>query len=380
MDILLINSPLFDVPGTQHEDTLPPLGLGYLATSVQNAGLDVELFDAVAIDCGTSGVISKIQSSLPRFIGINVFSTNLNLVQHIVTAAFDAHIIVGGPAAHALKHVVLEWKTANPITIVEGEAELALPAFLKGQLVAEPWSMRNDRSVLRITPNHSHFPHNIDLPLLREFFQNEPLWDATWGIKEAHIITSRGCGHNCAFCAAAHSINPTPIRYRSEIEVRKEIEQLRTLMPDISGIRVIDDLFIRNHSAIERACCLFHGTGLSWRAMAHVSSFRGVNLALYDEMKKSGCLELFVGIESGSPARRKAIGKQAEIQQTIDVISNLLRSKIAIKAYFIFGFPGETKDEMENTYNLAKNKRFQIPALPRYADLQRSRGIWREDW
>jgi radical SAM superfamily enzyme YgiQ (UPF0313 family) len=354
MDILLINSPLFEMPGTQHADALPPLGLAYLATAIEDAGLDVELFDAIANDCGTSGVIHKIHSSHPRFIGINVFSTNLSLVQHIVTAPFDAHIIVGGPAIRALVDIVLGWETTNPITIIDGEAEHALPAFMKGQLVAQPWFARKDRGVLQIPSDHSHFPHNIDLPLHRKYFQNEPLLDTTWGIKEAHIITSRGCGHDCAFCAAARSVNPTSIRYRSEIDIRKEIEQIQILMPDVNGIRIIDDLFIRNTSAIQRACSLFHNTGLSWRAMAHVNGFRGANRVLYDKMKQSGCLELFVGIESGSPARRKAIGKPAPIEQTIDVVTNLLRSGIAVKAYFIFGFPSETKQEMEATYAVAR--------------------------
>lgn len=354
MDILLINSPLFDMPGAQHEDALPPLGLGYLATAVRNAGFEVDLFDAVADDCGTSGVINRIRLSLPRFIGLNVFSTNLDLVQQIATASFDAHIIIGGPAIRALVNIVLEWNTANPITVIEGEAEHALPAFLKGQLSAQPWRARKDRSVLRISSDHSHFPHDIDLPLHRGFFQNEPLMDAIWGIKEAHIITSRGCGHDCAFCAAARSVNPTLIRHRSETDIHKEIEQIRTLMPDINGIRIIDDLFIRNQSAIKRACNLFRDTGLTWRAMAHVNGLRGAKQALYDEMKRSGCLELFVGVESGNPARRKSIGKQAAIGQTIDIITNLLRSGIAVKAYFIFGFPGETKQEMEDTYTVAK--------------------------
>lgn len=354
MDILLINSPLFEATGIQHEDSLPPLGLGYLATAVRQEGLDIELFDAVAVDCGIAGVVSKIQSDHPKFIGINVFSTNLDIVRQIVTAPFDAHIIIGGPVVGALADIVFGWETANPVTIIEGEAEHSLPAFLKGQQVARPWLARRDKSVLRIPFDHALFPKNIDLPLHREFFQNEPIFDAAWGIKEAHIITSRGCGHDCAFCAAARSVNPVPIRFRTESIIRKELDQLRALMPDIDGIRVIDDLFIRNRSSIEKACSLFRNTGLSWRAMAHVNGFQGADRALYDEMRQSGCLELFVGVESGSPGRRHSIGKPAAIEPTIDLIANLFRSGVAVKAYFIFGFPKETKEEMEDTYAVAR--------------------------
>lgn len=354
MDILLVNSPLFDEPGTQYEDSLPPLGLGYLATSIKNAGLEVELLDAVADDCGTAGVLSSIRSSRPKFVGLNVFSTNLEIVHKIVTSSFDAQIIVGGPAVRALADNVLGWRISNRITVIEGEAEHALPAFLKGQLIATPWLERGNRGHIRIPSEHSLFPSNIDLPLRREFFQHEPLFDGIRGIKEAHIITSRGCGHDCAFCAAARSVNQLPIRFRSERDIRNELDQIRTLMPEVNCIRIIDDLFIRNRSAIERACNLFHNYGLSWRAMAHVNGFRGVDKVLYNEMKRSGCLELFVGVESGSPTRRKAIGKPAAIEPTIDMVTNLLRSGISVKAYFIFGFPSETRQEMEDTYAVAK--------------------------
>ncbi|MBU1483496.1 MAG: hypothetical protein KKG25_01395, partial [Bacteroidetes bacterium] len=48
MKILLINSPLFrDGKSFDNEDSLPPLGIGYIATYIQNNGVNVELIDAV---------------------------------------------------------------------------------------------------------------------------------------------------------------------------------------------------------------------------------------------------------------------------------------------------------------------------------------------
>lgn len=353
MDLLLVNSPLFETPGAQQEDSLPPLGLGYIATATRNEGFDVALLDAVATDCGTAGVIGSIASSRPRFVGVNVFSTNLDLVEQIVAAPFDAQIVVGGPAVRALSDIVLGWETPNSVTIIEGEAEYALPAFLKGTLKGQPWLGRDERRIIRITPDHPLHPKVIDLPLDRQFFQNEPIMDKDWNVWETHIITSRGCGHDCAFCGAARSVNPIPIRFRSETDIRAELDHIRHRMPHTNGIRVIDDLFIRNRRAIEQACRLFRETGFSWRAMAHVNAFQGVSKTLYEEIRESGCLELFVGVESGNPGRRKMIGKPLEVEPTIDMITNLLCAGIAVKAYFIFGFPGETKLEMEGTFAVA---------------------------
>lgn len=353
MDLLLVNSPLFETPGTLQEVSLPPLGLGYIATAARNEGFDVALLDAVATDCGTAGVIDSIVSSRPRFVGVNVFSTNLGLVKQIITAAFEAHIVVGGPATRALSDIVLGWETPNSVTIIEGEAEYALPEFLKGTLEGQSWRGREDRRIIRITPDHPMHPQVIDLPLDRQFFKNEPIMDNDWNVRETHIIASRGCGHDCAFCGAARSVNPVPIRFRSETDIRAELDYIRHRMPYTNGIRVIDDLFIRNRLAIEKACRLFREMGFSWRAMAHVNGFQGCSKTQYEAMRESNCLELFVGVESGNPGRRKLIGKPAEVEPTIDMVTNLLCAGIAVKAYFIFGFPGETKPEMEDTFAVA---------------------------
>lgn len=354
LDLLLINSPLFETSNHNPADSLPPLGLGYIATAVRNEGFSVVVLDAVYTDCGTSGVIDTIISSRPRFVGINVFSTNLGLVKQIITASFDAHIIVGGPAVRSLSEIILSWETSNYITILEGEAEKAFPALLNGALEGDPWLGREKRrNIIRIRPNHPLHPRVIDLPLDRNFFQNEPVFDSFWRVKEAHIITSRGCCYDCAFCGAARSVNSTPIRFRSATDIRAELSQIRDTIPTTTGIRVIDDLFIRNAGAIEQACRLFRETGFTWRAMAHASSFQGISNALYDQMRQSKCIELFLGVESGNPERRKLIGKPQAVAPTIEVVTNLLSAGIAVKAYFIFGFPGETEIEMQDTFSVA---------------------------
>ena len=117
--------------------------------------------------------------------------------------------------------------------------------------------------------------------------------------------------------------------------------------------RCCDDLFLRNRLTIEQACRLFREAGFSWRAMAHVNGFSNVDTTHFEEMQKSGCLELFVGVESGNPARRKLIGKPEAVEPTLSMVKNLFQAGIAVKAYFIFGFPGETKREMEDTYGVA---------------------------
>ncbi len=87
--------------------------------------------------------------------------------------------------------------------------------------------------------------------------------------------------------------------------------------------------------------------------MAHVQTFKGVSVEELIELKNSGCDELFIGVESGSPKILKSINKTNKVDVIQNNLINVLKAGIAIKAYFIYGFPDETIEDMELTYQLA---------------------------
>lgn len=87
--------------------------------------------------------------------------------------------------------------------------------------------------------------------------------------------------------------------------------------------------------------------------MAHIRTFTNIELDYLTDLKKSGCTELFIGIESGSSRILKSMNKTTDIKLIKENLSKLFSAKINVKGYFIFGYPGETKHDAEKTYNLA---------------------------
>ena len=87
--------------------------------------------------------------------------------------------------------------------------------------------------------------------------------------------------------------------------------------------------------------------------MAHVMTFRDVPGNQLSKLKNSGCSELFIGIESGSPSVLKTIHKTHDVEKIKFNLINVLKAGISIKGYFIYGFPDETKSDFELTYQLA---------------------------
>lgn len=356
MDVVLVNTPLYDEDRSdvQYADP-PPLGLAYVGTALRKHGHCVRLIDAVAEGLSVKTLLSRLHAMGPDWIGLNAFSTNLSIVEQVVLGAPSVdRVLVGGPAAGALGDKVLGWPSGSPLTVVAGEAEHALPALADGKLTPVRGWQHSERSTLRILPSDPWFPKTIDLPLDRSLIPTDPIFETHWGIWECHIISSRGCGHDCAFCGAARSVNPGQlIRFRTEAHVAKELDEIRMRWPHVNSIRVLDDLFLRNTAVTERVSRLFANRGLQWRAMAHIAGLAPGSRTGFHALAASGCLELFVGIESGSPERRAKIGKPADLEPTIRVVRALLDAGIGVKAYFIFGFPGETDAEMTKSYELA---------------------------
>jgi anaerobic magnesium-protoporphyrin IX monomethyl ester cyclase len=356
MKVVLINSPLFrDRNELYDEDSLPPMGLGYIASCLKETGIDVSLIDAVDQRIPLKDLIEILHKLRPNFIGVNIFTTNYELVKDLIEAIkFNTHIVVGGLSTKDLYNKILTWETDNPIDIVTGDGEFIMVDIVKNQVKDTPFVNVRNRRVFRIDRASQYIVKDIsDVPIDRSFFLNEPVKHPL-GFYEANIVTSRGCVYNCTFCAAARSLNGDyPVRERSEASIVAELSFIASNYPYVSSIRVLDDLFLKSKNSIQKAINVFSPFSFQWRSMAHVQSFRGADDALMKELKKSGCHELFIGIESGSPKILGEINKTKDLPTIIENLTKVFKAGINMKGYFIYGFPNETGDDMQMTFELA---------------------------
>ncbi|MDD2776667.1 MAG: radical SAM protein [Gallionella sp.] len=355
--VLIINSPLFrDRNSLYDEDSLPPIGLGYIATALRKAGVEVELIDAVAEGLSIAELLEIATDRNPDYLAVNVFTTNLSLVKELVESLNKHHcaFIVGGLSTRTLQEKIFSWNTDSHIDVVFGDGEKIVPDIVLERLKELPVLDSVNRRFFSITSQSSYYVTDIsDIPLDRSFFINEPIQHPL-GLVEAHIVTSRGCIFNCAFCAAARSQNDgIRVRERTGLSVIQELQEITHLFPEVSSIRILDDLFLKNKGSITKAIEIFSGFSFSWRAMAHVMTLKGVESSLLLSLKKSGCHELFIGIESGSVDILKKIRKTHNVDTIKHRIVQLFRAGIAVKGYFIYGFPGETELDFQKTFELA---------------------------
>ncbi|MGD0856361.1 MAG: radical SAM protein [Dehalococcoidia bacterium] len=358
MDVLLINTPIFRTKSNpDSEDSIPPIGIGYIYTQLTVSGYECQFIDAVVDGLLPYEILRKINESDAQYVGLNVFSSNLGIVRCLVeNVASPKKFLLGGPAVRTLISEIESWKPNGSVTVVAGDAELILPAIIKDPTLAEKRS--STLNIVNVTVGSLFYPINIDLPLNRSIFKNEPVRRPDLGVIESHIIASRGCLYNCTFCTAARLLNPrSEPRYRSSDSLSKEITAIRKLHPETNCIRVLDDLFLRDQSSIELAARLFPENQLYWRSMAHVNTFRDLPSSQLETIKKSGCHELFMGIESGNDSTLRHVRKPFTADTAYKTVCRILDAQISVKCYFIIGFPGEIESAAQDTVTFASRLR-----------------------
>ena len=313
--VLLLNSPIYWESTSESEQYLSPLGLGYIATCLEKAGIEVDLLDCVKEHISVSDILRYIDMSGASYIGMNVFTQNYDIVRYVMESIeTKCSCLIGGQAVKFLYPEILRWSTNNDLFIIIGDGELIIPPIVLGKCTQEPEYRQDTKWVYRVNATSPYFPRDISsICLNRKYLGNEIVTNH-YGEKEIAIVTSRGCVYDCAFCGGAKSLNQDiPTRIRTEESIVKELDEIVLAYPNVSSIRILDDLFLRGRQSILTANRIFSRyPQLSWRGMAHVLPLAGT----FDQIKnlKMGrCRELFVGIESGSDRIRKKI-KSWEIQ------------------------------------------------------------------
>ena len=352
---ILLNSPIFWNTTKEKEQYLSPLGLGYIATYLEKASINVEVIDCVKETKAVLEIVDLINRSKPDYIGINIFTQNYAIVKYIIeNIETDCVCFIGGQAVKSIYKELLQWDVKNKLDIIIGEGEFIIPALVLESCVQEPEEQNGQKFVYRVNKNSIYFPEDIsNIFLNRKYLGNEIIINH-YGEKEIAIITSRGCAYDCAFCGGAKSLNrDVTTRIRTEESVTMEIKDILSAYPDIKSVRILDDLFLRNAKSIDMANnILSQFPELSWRGMVHVLSLIGA-IDKVKELRNGNCKELFIGIESGSETIRKKINKLGKPDDIIKVSKEILQNGIDLKGYFIYGFPKETKEDFQKTFELA---------------------------
>ena len=198
------------------------------------------------------------------------------------------------------------------------------------------------------------------------------------------VQTTRGCPFACSFCTVSQFFGHE-FRFRPVEEVVREVQNLEGEV-----VAFIDDNIVGNRSYARR---LF--TELA-RLPKKIKWFSqgSLNIARDEELLQmaaaSGCIGLFIGFESLSPANLQAVGKKVNLVEDYqEAIKKLHDHGIAIEGAFVFGLDEDDDSVFERTVKFAQENRLEaaqfgiltpFPGTPLRETLEREGRITNNDW
>jgi anaerobic magnesium-protoporphyrin IX monomethyl ester cyclase len=345
----------------------PPLGSLYAASYIRSRGYDVALFDAM-LATSEAEWQATLQRERPRFAVI--FEDNFNYLSkmcllrmrqaaHTMSAMAKAQgctvIVCGADSTdHSAAYLA---QGADYILLGEGEITLGeLLDSLTGrstrpveEIPGISWSggttgRRPDIRDLDALP----FPawDLVDVPRYRN------LWLARHGYYSMNMATTRGCPYHCNWCAK-------PIwgqRYhsRSPENVVAELKSLKNqYRPD--HIWFVDDILGLKPGWIERFADLVeaHDARVPFKSLSRVDLLlRGDTI---EALRRAGCQSVWVGAESGSQKILDAMDKGTTVEQIREAARRLKAAGIAVGFFLQFGYPGETRTDLELTLQMVRD-------------------------
>ena len=370
----------------------PPTWSLLLASSVKKNGFEAAILDCDAEKLSLNDSVKRVDESKPRLIVFVLYGQNpnsgttsmigaLKLAQAIKGAGITAPICFCGSHTQALPYDVLSLSSVDLILLNEGV--YALNNLLRSNLGDDLSTIKGIGHKIGGKPKLNS-PERIvpqdrmdeDLPgyaweLLP--FKSKPLdlyrshfWHAGFDhdvrTPFAAIYTSLGCQFACDFCMiniinrvdnqdfvdASHSRG---MRFWSPSWVKREMEKLARL--GVTTLRISDEMFFLNRKYYTPILenCIAEDYGFNMWTYSRVDSVRPAALELF---KSAGVNWLALGIEAGNQEVRQEISKGTFREINIrDVCNTISNSDINIISNYIFGFPDDTLETMNQTLDLA---------------------------
>lgn len=334
----------------------PPVGIGYLLAAAHSAGIKAWHIDEQV----THSVVHRAQeltknTTKPYLFGFSVLTAALkNAVdasRQLKTLYPDSVIIFGGVHPTVSPMDILCHPHID--AVVQGEGENALIKIYNHVKSRTSYShvenlvfIHNGKPIFN---KQSAIPPTLDAyPVFPYHLFTDHNYDLGF------ILSSRGCPYKCIFCSCSVMPGSQSYRFRSATSVADEIELLYR-KHGIRSIMFIDDNFMVNHLRIRELIAEIRRRGLE-NHLHYTFQARGDNsdYGLFQEMHRVGFNCVLFGLETSSEELMNTIKKGETVAQCIKGIKIAKSAGLHVGATFIFGLPGETRQERENCVRLAK--------------------------
>ena len=350
MKIVLARPPRRDLWDTGL--CVPPLGLAYIAASLQHQGYQVRIIDAYAERLSWRAFEDEVRALQPDVLGLTIMTPMLDVAQKAFSL-LRPHVrflIAGGPHPTAVKESIFRDIPELDAAVV-GEGEDAIVDLVR-------WFQdgRNGPAPLGVCAPDNEFKarnapniHTIHRPArsLLPNAQYQYLFSTQPGF--GTIISSRGCPFRCSFCDK--SVSGSRWRARTADDV---VDEMREMVHryDIGFINFYDDNFTLNQARVAEICetILRMGLKVDWKCEGRVDN---ADFELLKLMRRAGCRTVAYGVRR-KPRTLALLRKDIQVEQTVRHLNSLGRR--ACEAWHTdLGAPGESVENVQSSIQFCRD-------------------------
>ena len=378
VDLVLIHPPYHRRNGS---GVIFPLGLGYIAAAVIEAGFIVQIIDGARL-CSSMHrdslqefllqLSQELSAPMPRLaIGIGPCTTSsarsIKAISEVCKAVCPGvPLVYGGPLASIPGQEELFFEEFSASALVPGDGEYAVCSLLTALQRNVP--LETVKEIM--TPGSTAMSCNVveDLDALPFPYRKTHKGKRGYRLSVrrdlflppfATVVASRGCPYRCPFCMSGLLRNGRYHR-RSLSNVIGEIVHLQS-QHNVRTVVFYDDTFFpssNNLSADVQSVVQSFETltePICWEIEMRPDILIALEPNLAKQLFQIGCRQINVGIEKGWYKGRKSMGKTVPSEEICIAIEKIRKAvpSMRVTGTFILGGPEETKETIHETVDFA---------------------------
>ncbi len=345
-------------------------GLAFLAASVRAAGHKVSTLNPVAEKMGKDELVSWLRMHHFDLVALPCYTPSANWVFNTVKLVKGVlkgtKVVIGGPHATILPDATMR-ECPEADFVLTGEAEKSLVGLLDTldspdgyKNVLGLWYRSADGALCH---NKAGAPEeNLDSFSAPAFdlFPTRNYDAAPHFIKKLptfSLVASRGCPFKCAFCAASN-IAGKKLRYHAPKRMADLMQELFSKF-NARGFIFYDSTLTINKRWVYEFCeeLIRRNFTFPWVANTRVDTIDKEMMRL---MKRAGCWCLNMGLESANQSSLDLIQKGTTVGQNKEIAMLAMKIGFKVMATYIIALPGETRREVKNTVDFARQLKTHI--------------------
>ena len=159
------------------------------------------------------------------------------------------------------------------------------------------------------------------------------------------IYSSINCYNNCYFC----NISGFQDKKYKQFNLRHIVDHMERLKQKYNAniFYFVDQTFSISRMIEFANILIERSIGITWLCDTRIDRILNKDEIIF--LKESGCIKLQIGLESYNQRVLNLMNKNVQLENITESVQNLVECGLAFHLFCMYGYPGETKNEIKNT-------------------------------